>query len=172
MRAFTARRADDLRDTDRDRFGRRFATDSQTLTLNWPNRKQRASGAVQHLCTAHANSGYIVLGHLQFDPAGDMEQIEVDMTINGDILKDRCWRRHGRFRTASAFKRYPDQITAKVVIDPEIAPDVDPGLQRPHEGALVRHDIQQDAHALIIRRMVSRSDSRFYSTLFRTATRA
>ena len=74
-----------------------FMTLPQTLTLNWPNRKQRASVAVQHLCTAHANSGYIVLGHLQFDPTGDMEQIEIDMTINGDLTKDRCWRHHGRF---------------------------------------------------------------------------
>jgi transposase-like protein len=69
VRDFTARREGDLRDTDWERFGRRFATDSQTLTLNWPNRKKRASVAVHHLCSAHANSGYIVLGHLQFDPA-------------------------------------------------------------------------------------------------------
>ena len=138
MREFTSRREGDLRDTDWERHGRRFATDSQTLTLNWPNRKKRASVNVQHLCTAHANSGYIVLGHLQFDPAGDMEQIEIDMALNGDLAKDRCWRQHGRLWTASEFKAYLDQLTAKVVIDPEIAPDVDLGLQLPHEGGLVR----------------------------------
>lgn len=162
VRDFTVRREADLRDADRDRYGRRFATDSQTLTLNWPNRKKRASVAVQPLCTAHANSGHIVLGHLQFDPAGDMEQIEIDMASNGDLTVDRCWRRHGRFWTASEFKAYLDRITAKVVIDPEIAPDVDLGLQLPHKGALVRHDIQQYAHALMLRRMVSKPDSRFY----------
>ena len=162
VREFTARREGDLRDTDWDRHGRRFATDSQTLTLNWPNRKKRASVAVQHLCTAHANSGYIVLGHLQFDPAGDMGQIEIDMAVNGDLTKDRCWRRHGRLWTASEFKEYLDLIIAAVQLDPEIAPEVDLGLQLPHEGGLVRQDIQQYAHALMIRRMVSKSDSRFY----------
>jgi len=162
IREFTARREGDLRHVDWERYGRRFATDSQTLTLNWPNRKKRASVAVQHLCTAHANSGYIVLGHLQFDPAGDMEQIEVEMSINGDAKKARCLRRHGRLWTASEFKKYLDEITAEVVLDPEIAPDVDLGLQLPHEGGLVRQDIQQYAHALMLRRMVSASDCRFY----------
>lgn len=162
VREFTARREGDLRDVDWERYGHRFATDSQTLTLNWPNRKKRASVAVQHLCTAHANSGYIVLGHLQFDPAGDMEQVEIDMALNGDAKKARCMRRHGRLWTAAEFKKYLDDITAKVVLDPEIAADVDLGLQLPHEGGLVRQDIQQFAHALMLRRMVLQSDSRFY----------
>ncbi len=162
VREFTTRRENDLRDTDWDRYGRRFATDRQTLTLNWPNRKKRASVSVQHLCTAHANSGYIVLGQLQFDPAGDMEKVEIDMAINGDLARDRCWRRYGRLWTASEFKQYLDDITAGVELDPEIAPEVDLGLQLPHEGGLVRQDIQQYAHALMLRRMVSKSDGRFY----------
>ena len=159
---FTSRREGDLRNTDWESHGRRFATDNQTLTLNWPNRKKRASVNVQHLCTAHANSGYIVLGHLQFDLGSDMEQIEVEMALNGDLTKDRCWRQHGRLWTATEFKEYLDSITAGAVIDPEIAPEVDLGLKLPHEGGLVRHDIQQYARALMLKRMVSKSDSRFY----------
>lgn len=162
VREFTSRREGDLRGVDWERYGRRFATDGQTLTLNWPNRKKRASVTVQHLCTAHANSGYIVLGHLQFDPAGDMEKVEIDMALNGDIKKARCMRRHGRLWTAAEFKKYLDDITAEVVLDPEIAADVDLGLQLPHEGGLVRQDIQQYAHALMLRRMVLQSDCRFY----------
>ena len=162
VREFTDRREGDLRDVDWVRYGRRFATDSQTLTLNWPNRKKRASVSVQHLCTAHANSGFIVLGHLQFDPTGDMRQIEADMSANGDLAKDRCWRHHGRLWTASEFKKYLDDITAGVEIDPEILADVDLGLQLPHVGGLVRQDIQQFAHALMLRRMVSRSENRFF----------
>jgi transposase-like protein len=162
VKAFAARREGDFRHVDWEKAGRRFATDSQSLTLNWPNRKTRSFVSVSHLCTAHANSGFIVLGHLQFDPGADMEQIEIDMNLNGDIGVDRCWRQHGRLWTASEFKQYLDEITREVVIDPEIAPEVDLGLQLPHEGALVRHDIQQYAHVLVLRRMVSKSDLRFY----------
>lgn len=159
VREFTDRCEGDLRGVDWEKCGRRFATDSQTLTLNWPDRKKRASVVVQHLCTAHTNSGFNVLGHRQFDPAGDMAQIEMDMAANGGLAKDRCWRRHGRLWTASGFKKYLDEITAEVEMDAEILADVDLGLQLPHEGGLVRQNIQQYAHALMLRRMVQKSDS-------------
>ncbi|WP_297341074.1 hypothetical protein [Pseudophaeobacter sp.] len=162
VRAFTARREGDLRHVDWNTVGRRFATDSQSLTLNWPNRKTRAFVAVNHLCTAHANSGYIVLGHLQFDPKADMEEVEASMALNGDLIKDRCWRQHGRLCTASEFQKYLNDIPQEVDIHPDVLPDVDLGLQLPHDGALVRQDIQQYAHALMLRRMVSKSDCRFY----------
>ncbi len=162
IREFTARREGDLRGVDWERYSRRFATDGQTLSLNWPNRKTRASVAVQHLCTAHANSGYIVLGLLQFDPSGDIEQVEIDMAINGDAKKARCFRRGGRLWTATEFKELLDDITAGVAVDPEIATEVYMGLQLPHEGGLVRQAIQQYAHALMLRRMTSKSDCRFY----------
>lgn len=163
VRRFTARREGDLRHADWDAYGRRFATDSQTLMLNWPNRKTRASVAVQHLCTAHANSGYIVLAHLQLDPSIKMLDIEAEMKACDDLKFDRCFRYHGRLWVASEFKDYLDRLTAGTVIHPEAAPEVDLGLQLPHTGALVRQDIQQYAHALMIRRMVSASrDLRFY----------
>ncbi|KAA8603509.1 hypothetical protein AL036_22270 [Salipiger aestuarii] len=60
----------------------------------------------------------------------------------------KSWRRtavggrHGRLWTASEFKKYLGDITAGV----EILADVDLGLQLPHEGGLVRQDIQQYAY--------------------------
>lgn len=46
-----------------------------------------------------------------------MEQVEIDMAINGDAKKARCFRRHGRLWTAAEFKELLDDITAGVVID-------------------------------------------------------
>ncbi len=46
IKNFTANREGDLRHVDWEKAGRRFATDSQTLTLNWPNRKTRSFVAV------------------------------------------------------------------------------------------------------------------------------
>lgn len=67
-----------------------------------------------------------------------------------------------RIWTASEFKKCLDDITANVVLEPELEPDVDLGLQLPHEGGFVRQDIQQYAHALMLRRMVSTLDCRLY----------
>lgn len=50
FRNFTAKRKGDLRRVDWEKSGRRFATDGQTLKLNWPNRKTRSLVAVNHLC--------------------------------------------------------------------------------------------------------------------------
>lgn len=58
-----------------------------------------------------------------------MEQVEIDMAINGDATKARCLQRHGRFWTATGFKKLLDDITAGVALDPEIAPEVDLGLR-------------------------------------------
>ena len=57
---FTAHREAMFRTVDGNAAGRRFATNSQTQQLIWPRRRTRAQVAVQHLCTAHANSGYIM----------------------------------------------------------------------------------------------------------------
>lgn len=104
IRRFTAERERDLRHADWKAQGTTFTTDSQTLTLNWPNRKTRASVEVQHLCTAHARSGYIVLGNLQLDPSADMQEIEHAMALCQDEQYDRCFRIHGRLWFASEFK--------------------------------------------------------------------
>lgn len=163
VRSFTARREGDLSQVDWKKAGRTFATDSQTLMLNWPNKKTRASVAVQHLCTAHANSGFIVLAHLQIDPAVKMKDHEQAVLDCGDRMFDRCFRYHGRLWLPDEFKAYLDAITRGVQIHPEVAPDVDFGLQLPHDGGLVRQDIQQFAHALIVRKMISNDTvNRFY----------
>ncbi|UWR41374.1 hypothetical protein K4F85_00260 [Phaeobacter inhibens] len=72
----TARREGLFEQVDWTKVGRRFATDSQTLQLNWPNKKTRAQIAVHHLCTAHANTGYIMAAHVGLDPVMELPDIE------------------------------------------------------------------------------------------------
>ncbi|WP_415183389.1 hypothetical protein [Phaeovulum sp.] len=57
---FTARREKMFVGVDWETVGRHLATDSQALHLNWLNKRTRAQIAAQHLCTAYANSGYIM----------------------------------------------------------------------------------------------------------------
>lgn len=167
VRAFVCEREGLLAEADWERAGRRFTTDSQTLTINWPNKRTRAAVAVQHLCTAHANSGFIVAAHLQFDPVPDMQVVEAEMVANDDFQLDRCFRKQGRLWSQREFRDYLDKITREIPVGPEEAPEVAPGLQLPHSGALVRQDIQQFAHALTIKRLLGKSDLRFVFVLDR-----
>ena len=83
-RGFVARREDFAR-VDWRAVGSRFATDSQSLTLNWPTRRKRTPVFVQHLATAHARSGFVMEASLQFDPAVSMDAIEAHMAASGDF---------------------------------------------------------------------------------------
>jgi transposase-like protein len=91
-----ARREGSFALVDWTKVERRFATDSQTLHLNWPNKKTRAQIAVQHLCTAHANTGYIMAPHLGLGPSVELPDIEARMTVAGDFALPRAFRRQAR----------------------------------------------------------------------------
>lgn len=161
VQKLTAAREPRTVDLDWSAVGRRFSSDSQTLKLNWPNKKTRAQIAVHHLCTAHSNTGYIMAAHLQLDPEVDLDCVEAAMLNSGDFHLPRSFRQQGRLWARTEFKAYLDSITRKIVPSKLVAPEVALDLQLPHSGALVRQDIQQLAHALVVRRMLGRSDVRF-----------
>ncbi|PTW95449.1 hypothetical protein C8N33_1301 [Pararhodobacter aggregans] len=161
----TARREGSFQSVNWEKVGRRFATDSQRLHLNWPNKKTRAQIAVQHLCTAHANTGYIMAAHLGLDPAIDLPDIEAAMTAAGDFGLPRAFRRQARVWSETEFKTYLDKITRGVQIHPSEAPDVDVDLQLPHRGSLLRQDVMQLAHAFLLRHFLGKGDERFVFVL-------
>lgn len=165
VQAFTAAREGLLAGVDWEKVGRRFISDSQTLHLNWPNKRTRAQIAVHHLCTAHANSGFIVAAHLQLDPAVDLDAVEQAMDLAGDFGKVRAMREQARVWSRSEFADYIEQITRKAALSPLIAPEVAEGLQLPHSGALVRQDIMQMAHAMVVRKLLGRGSERFVFVL-------
>ncbi len=112
---FTAKREGSFEHVDWTVVGRRFATDSQTLSLNWPNKKTRAQISVHHLCRAHSNSGYIVAAHLQLDPSVELSSVESSMMASGDFGRPRAFRQQARVWPKREFKAYLGKITRKVV---------------------------------------------------------
>lgn len=162
---FTARREAMFRTVDWNAAGRRFATDSQTLRLNWPRRRTRAQVAVQHLCTAHANSGYIMAAHLALDADAVLPDIEAEMTACGDFGLPRAFRQQARVWSQTEFEDCLNRITQRVADHPLEAPDVDLGLQLPHQGTLVRQGILQMAHAFYLCGCLGRGDERFVFVL-------
>lgn len=83
------------------------------------------------------------------------------MVAANDFALPRAFRQQARVWSQSEFAAYVDKRTRKVVISEREAPDFDENLQLPHDGAKIRQDIAQYAHALLLRRFVHRSRSRF-----------
>ena len=130
---FVARREGMLESVDWEKNGTRFATDMQTLALNWPHKRTRAIVAVQHLCTAHARTGFIVAGSLQLDLDADPAAIEAAMVAAGDFAHPRSHRRYGRIWSASEFSAYLDAILRqRLLLLTPTTPG--PGTQLPHVG--------------------------------------
>lgn len=148
VRGFVARR-EDLSRVDRRAVGSRFATGSQSLTLNWPTRRQRTPVVVQHLATAHARSGFVMEAALQFDPAVSMDEIEKRMAAAGEHALLRCFRQQGRVWSKTEFEGCLRKQRARRLIQKT-------DLYRlPHTGALVRSDILQFAHGTRLREMLA-----------------
>ncbi|MDA7964833.1 hypothetical protein [Ruegeria sp.] len=147
VRAFRAER-EVFDDIDWMKVGSRFATDSQSLKMNWPTKRERTQIIVQHLCTAHARNGYIMEAALQFDDKASHDKVEADMASVGDDLLSKCFREHGRLWSKTEFEDYISKLQKQKRIKEEEL------YQLPHSGALVRYDIMQFAHVLRLRDMI------------------
>lgn len=152
IQSFTANR-EDFSSVDFRKVGSRFATDSQTLMLNWPTKRKRTPIAVQHLCTAHARSGYIMEAAFQFDPTMTMDEAEKQAVAANEAHLSVAFRQHARVWTKTEFEGYLERLKKKAKIQET---DL---YQLPHQGVLVRYDIMQYAHALRIKGMLSSSDA-------------
>ncbi len=152
IQGFTAQR-EDLTRVDFREVGSRFATDSQTLTLNWPTKRKRTPVAAQHLCTAHHRSGFIMEAAFQFDPEMTMDQAEEQALAANEKGVSVAFRQHARIWTKTEFKAYLASLKKQQKVkETEL-------YQLPHEGVLVRYDILQYAHALRVQDMLSKADA-------------
>ncbi|WP_296761604.1 hypothetical protein [Sediminimonas sp.] len=155
VRGFLVER-EDFSEVDFHRSGSRFATDSQTLMINWPTRRQRTSVAIQHLCTAHARSGYIMEASLQFDPSMSMQEAEDIAQNANEEHASIAFRNHARVWTQTEFDAY------LVKLQKQKSVKITNLYQLPQRGVLVRYDILQHAHALWLRDLLSSTDAPLY----------
>lgn len=73
-----------------------LATDRQTLTCNWSNRRDRRNIALQAIATADLRSGYVFGMDLNFDPSLDLDDVEVQAAAAGDFALAQPYRRFAR----------------------------------------------------------------------------
>ncbi len=151
IQSFVAQR-EDFSKVDFREVGSKFGTDSQTLMLNWPTRRKRTPVAVQHLCTAHARSGFIMEAAIQFDPTMTMDEAEDLSSAADEEYLSVAFRRHARVWTKTEFQGHLTRLRKQKRVKTIQL------YQLPHEGVLVRYDILQYAHALRVREMLSGTD--------------
>lgn len=109
VRSFVARREDSSK-VDFSKMGSRFATDSQALTINWPTRRRRLPVVFQHLCTAHARSGFIVEASFQLDPEISPVEADAQSQVANEDAVCTAFRCHARIWAKSEFDAHLDRL--------------------------------------------------------------
>ena len=152
VRSFVSRRENFSR-IDFAEVGSRFATDSQALTVNWPSRKRRFPVVFQHLCTAHARSGFIMEASFQLDPEISPAEAEAQSLAANEDQVSTAFRRHARIWTKTEFDAHLARL-AKAAGLPQVE---EYGL--PATGSMLRYDVMQFAHAMRLRDHIGQTDA-------------
>ena len=83
-----------------------FATDTQILQVNWPDKGVRKSVEVRHICTVARDSNFVIASTTDVDPDVQPEAIEKVMEIVGDFDKPRSMRENARVWFASEYLKH------------------------------------------------------------------
>lgn len=152
VRSFVARREDFSR-IDFRVAGSRFATDSQALTINWPSRKRRFPVVFQHLCSAHARSGFIMEASFQLDPDTSPTEAEAQSVAAAENHVSTAFRKHARIWMKTEFDAHLFRLARAA----GLAHVVEYGL--PATGTMLRYDVMQFAHAMRLRDHIGDTDA-------------
>lgn len=129
-----------------------FATDAQTILLNWPVRGRRGTVPLLHMSTVHKGSQFVVASTVDYDPDVSVEEVDKAMESCGDFLRPRSMRQHARLWSE---REYRDAVMRGLpgFFGPE---DMAAGgrLKLPGKGARVRGDAFMYAHIMLVRKMI------------------
>jgi len=73
-----------------------FATDVQTILVNWPVKNRRGTIPLLHMATVHRRTQFVIASTVDYDPDVDPEKLEAAMVAAGDFTKVRARRKHAR----------------------------------------------------------------------------
>lgn len=129
-----------------------FATDAQTILLNWPVRGRRGTVPLLHMSTVHNGSQFVVVSTVDYDPEVSVGEVDNAMEKCGDFLKPRSMRQNARLWSE---REYRDAVMRGLpgFFGPE---DMASGgrLKLPGKGARVRGDAFMYAHVMLVRKMI------------------
>ena len=129
-----------------------FATDTQTILLNWPVKGRRGTVPLLHMSTVHGGTQFVVASTVDYDPDVAPGDVEERMLSCGDFELPRSMRRHARLwserehlssamRALQGFCGPEDLATGGM-------------LELPGKGSRIRGDAFQHAHVMLVRKMI------------------
>lgn len=135
-----------------------FATDAQTLMVNWPAKSRRGTIPLLHMATVHQGTQFVVAATVDYDPSMSADEVDRQMEACGDFGLPRSMRKHARLWSA---REYRNAIMRGLpgIFAPE---DIATGGQfrLPGRGARVRGDAFMYAHMMLVRKLVGRDGRR------------
>lgn len=133
-----------------------FATDVQTILVNWPVKKRRGTIPLLHMATVHKYSQFVVAATVDYDEAVSPVDLEEVMTECGEFALARSMRKHGRLWAASEYLdslvRSQDKRLAELLSEDDMA--VGGELRLPGHGCRVRGDAFKFAHMMLVKKLV------------------
>ncbi len=129
-----------------------FATDIQTILVNWPVKKRRGTIPLLHRATVHKYSQFVVASTVDYDPAVDPRDLQEAMEQCGDFEINRSMRKHARLWS---YKEYSQSLARQMLLGHSID-DLAVGgeLKLPGHGTRVRGDAFQYAHMMLVKKLI------------------
>ncbi len=151
--AFSNEREQRLADcfSDRSAF---FATDIQTILVNWPVKKKRGTIPFLHMATVHKFSQFVVAATVDYDKSIAPEDLEGAVTQCGDFALPRSMRKNARLWATS---EYDDSLVCSqgnLISEDDLA--VVGKLRFPGDGCRVRGDAFKFAHMMQVKKLIGK----------------
>jgi len=129
-----------------------FATDIQTILVNWPVKNRRGTIPLLHMVTVHKFSQFVVAATVDYDASVAPDDLEQEMNDCGDFILARSMRRHGRLWAASEYQDSLIRTQGGLLSEDDLA--VAGALRLPGHGSRVRGDAFKFAHMMLVKKLV------------------
>lgn len=129
-----------------------FATDIQTILVNWPVKSRRGTVPLLHMATVHKFSQFVVAATVDFDPDVSPDEVEKMMTEAGDFRLPRSMRKHARLWARSEYQDTLMRSQNSRFSKDDIA--TAGRLELPGRGSRLRGDAFMFAHMMLVKKLI------------------
>jgi len=132
-----------------------FATDIQTILVNWPVKSRRGTVPLLHMATVHKFSQFVVAATVDYDPSVSPDELEDWMGDYGDFELPRSMRTFARLWARSEYQDSLLRSQGTLFSKDDLA--VAGKLHLPGRGCRVRGDAFKYAHMMKVKKLIGES---------------